>query len=114
MHLLQTLPDLSFDWMKCNKAADIYTFTFDELYDYYFESYGLNPEFSHDQQLFRYIFRFTSDAFAKINEEEARKIDGDLNQDEYKENIERATGSDGCQVHAAGGALFWFTIMTTM
>ena len=68
---------------------------------------GLNEEDNRDQQLFRYIFSFTEDAFKKINE-------GEETEEEVAVNIMKATESEGCEAHTAGGALFWFTIMTTV
>ena len=68
--------------------------------------------------MLRYIFRFAEDVgkqmeLAGIPKEE-QKAAFFTHAASVNQFIADATGSSGCNVHIAGGAIFWFTIMTTM
>ncbi|CAB9503397.1 Potassium channel subfamily K member [Seminavis robusta] len=110
---------LTFDWMTCpdniehDESSNNQT-GFLNFSEPVFERLGLNPKDQHDRQFLAYIINFYDD-FQKVVEQsdyspEEVLFDFGLLLNFTKE----ATGSKDCKVHLAGGALFWFTIMTTI
>ena len=114
--LAMNLEGLSFDWMLCPQSVDMTNRDPDDL-NYSsdtFDKLGLNIDDNHDRQLLAYILNFYDDFESTIEEAGMKPEDVFFDFDLVDQFAGSATGSKGCKVHLAGGALFWFTIMTTM
>mmetsp|Transcript_19315 Transcript_19315/g.32078 ORF Transcript_19315/g.32078 Transcript_19315/m.32078 type:complete len:306 (-) Transcript_19315:749-1666(-) len=89
-------PELSFNWISCDRA-DL-TSTKPDLVDS-----------DYDQQYTQYVEDFAVDF---------RRIYGGVDTHDRPDNMNsalaEATGSVSCKPHVAAGALFWFTVMTTI
>jgi hypothetical protein len=85
---------LSFNWITCDRSNE--TNTKDDTI------------LQHQQ----YSKNFNIDFLKLFNHE----LDYDLSKDDEEvfTAIGQATGSHGCRPHVGGGALFWFTVMTTI
>ncbi|CAB9522479.1 expressed unknown protein [Seminavis robusta] len=100
--------DLTFNWMKCEASDES-----DDAF-FYLNQLGLNTESSHDEQSLVFIndlgrqFEYQAE-LAGYRLEEVY-----TNSTLFVEFINKASGGDRCKVHVAGGALFWFTVMTTI
>lgn len=116
-HLAHSGMELTFDWMSC--PTDIVD-DHDEithainLTDDTFDAFGLNPEDQHDRQYLAYINHFAHDMNVRIHDAGLVTEEVLADIDLLLDFADQATGSKGCKVHTAGGALFWFTIMTTI
>ena len=111
---------LTFDWMTCPESTgtthsdnpnSTRSVNFSEPV---FDKLGLNVKDQHDRQYLSYIIYFMDD-FQRLVMESGIPPENVVLDPAITANFSQlATGSKGCKVHLAGGALFWFTIMTTM
>lgn len=91
--LLGSSPELSFNWIDCDRA-----------------DLGNETEPSdHVLQFVQYLMDFFVDFTYHVNATDTGDGAGDLEL-----AIKLSSGSQSCDPHIAGGALFWFTIMTTI
>lgn len=114
-------PSLSFHWMACPDFVPLEEVEEDSNHTNVvnfsqpvFELMELNPEDQHDRQYLAYIINFLADFKTNIEETGLSEIEVILGTDLLSQFVGNTTGSKECKVHVAGGALFWFTIMTTM
>ncbi|CAB9527461.1 Potassium channel subfamily K member [Seminavis robusta] len=116
----QNTPDgaMSFNWMTCDKlnlpGQDEAIDQEDVLEEA--QKSGLNRESSHDVQFVLYVSAFYLDLEVLSYLGAGLNPEVDLYEDAapFTEYVEKSTGGDACRVHVAGGAIFWFTIMTTI
>lgn len=101
LEFLATQPvELTFDWIDCKRFNEE-QFVFDTVV------IDLTPtESDKVTQLRQYLSDYTFD-FGRVIAENGTDFG-------YFAALEEATGSATCKPHVAGGALFWFTIMTTI
>jgi len=96
---------MSFNWADCPRLEDTSTSEYD--------SKG-----GHELQQEQYMRQFNEDFekhFAQaFSNTTGTGEDEDALARAFDDAVNKATGRAGCQTHTAGGALFWFTIMTTM
>lgn len=101
LEFLATQPlELTFDWIDCKRFKEE-QFAFDTVV------IELEPtESDKVTQSRQYLMDYISD-FGRVIEKNGTDFG-------YLAGLEEATGSGTCKPHVAGGALFWFTIMTTI
>jgi hypothetical protein len=93
----QSSPELTFNWIDCERAS------FDEDQD---------PEAAASDYVQQYV-QYLEDYFSDV-EYQVRTIDTGNETENLELALELASGAQSCKPHVAGGALFWFTIMTTI
>lgn len=94
---LESEPELSFNWIDCQRAV------IDANDD---------PEGAKSDHLQQYV-QYLMDYFVDIDYQ-VSTIDTGNNTEDVRLALELASGAQSCVAHVAGGALFWFTIMTTI
>ncbi|CAB9517688.1 expressed unknown protein [Seminavis robusta] len=102
---------LTFNWMNCwgeNTIGD------ENATRIWLQNVGLNEQDNCDQQLGRYLHRFGNDFERRKNQTGIPSERIFLFKDLMLDLVHQSSGSRGCEVHIAGGALFWFTIFTTI
>ena len=101
-----TTPVLTFDWTNCKRAQRFLFEGFEESLE--------DSRLDYQQQYHQYVEDFIADVRERCNR---TTIDFEHPIDlanALEEAAQEATGSQSCKPHVAGGALFWFTIMTTI
>ncbi|CAB9521500.1 expressed unknown protein [Seminavis robusta] len=101
---------LTFNWMECAHSVENTDTSSVNYTDETFERLELNQEDAHDREFLAYAINYMEQFFEAASDVE----DPFGDKDALRKATQGITGSHGCKVHAAAGALFWFTIMTTI
>ncbi|CAB9530461.1 expressed unknown protein [Seminavis robusta] len=109
--LVSSGAELTFNWMNCWKENTIGD---ENATRVWLQGLGLNEHNNNHQQKARYLHRFGNDFVRLRNQTGITTQRIFANKQVVLELVRQATGSRGCEVHIAGGALFWFTLMTTI
>lgn len=89
------IPELTFDWTTCGRM-----------------SVNISLDYDYVSQYTQYVTDFAIDLGNLLI---ASGVDpNNANDTEFRNALSQATGSQSCQPHYVGGALFWFTVMTTI
>jgi hypothetical protein len=91
-------PELSFAWTTCSRMIVN-------------ESPGTFAS-DYNQQYTQYVTDFVIDLGNLLNASVGDP--SNANESEFRYALSQATGSQSCRPHYVGGALFWFTVMTTI
>jgi len=102
----ETVGDLTFNWIKCT-FVDVNQLELDE------ETENIVATNSYLQQDIQYRLDFNKDYDANLEQLQANNKNVTL-AELPRQAAAMSTGAYTCRTHSAGGALFWFTIMTTI